>query len=82
MMKCGHASNMKDKHGNVICGICNCKEVLGECNDDALKGRRAICNQHKNGVPTPVPSSWQLPFFKYRPEAEYDTYYCGCYGWE
>ena len=48
-MKCGHASNMKDKHGNVICGICNCKEVLDECNDDVLKGRRAICNQHKNG---------------------------------
>lgn len=83
VMKCGHTSNAKNESGEIICGICDCKEVLSICQDDILKGRRAVCCQHKDGKPnTPIPSRWDLPFFRYRPDAEYDNYYCGCYGWD
>lgn len=23
-----------------------------------------------------------LPFFEAKPDKDYDTYYCGCYGWD
>ena len=32
-------------------------------------------------VPVVTPSSWGLPFFRYRPGEEYDSHYCGCFGW-
>ena len=28
------------------------------------------------------PSANPLPFFRPRPDAEFDSYYCGCYGWD
>jgi hypothetical protein len=27
-------------------------------------------------------SNPKLPFFKAKPECDYDEYYCGCYGWD
>lgn len=28
-----------------------------------------------------VPSSYDLPFFGYRPNDKYDAFYCGCQSW-
>ena len=36
-------------------------------------GERCMCEEE---------SHVSLPFFRYRPEKEYDEYYCGCWGWE
>lgn len=30
---------------------------------------------------TEAPSSPDLPFFRHRPDSQYDEYYCGCGGW-
>lgn len=29
-----------------------------------------------------APSSTDLPFFKHRPDQQYDYYFCGCFGWD
>jgi len=29
-----------------------------------------------------VESSLKLPFFKHKPDSDYDEYYCGCWGWD
>ena len=45
---------------------------------EGLEGRKAKCPECGK-----VESShWGLPFFQYRPEEEFDQYYCGCRGWE
>ena len=51
--------------------------------NEGLEGRKARCHQHKRGCFGEfVDSSWNLPLFKYMPNAEYDSYYCGCRGWD
>ncbi len=30
----------------------------------------------------PVVSDQDLPFFEYRPDEEYDMFFCGCWGWD
>ncbi len=83
LMKCGHIANAKNETGDPICGICDCTEIVSECSGTkGLEDRRALCCQHKGVVNTPVQSRWELPFFEYRPNEKYDTYYCGCYGWD
>lgn len=55
----------------------------GNCEDfesnDALDGRIARCCY---GCGRNRPSAPSLPFFEYRPDKDYDSYYCGCYGWD
>ena len=29
-----------------------------------------------------VPSAPRLPFFGHKPDAPFDTFYCGCFGWD
>lgn len=89
MMKCGHADNaqinLPDGTIKPICAICECMNVEKEINEptEGLTGRMAICTDHKYGKANePVNSRWDLPFFEYRPNCEYDSYYCGCYGWD
>ena len=59
----------------------NLRKYIGcddfEC-DDRLDGREARCPDcgHRE------PSAPGLAFFQYRPDKEYDSYYCGCYGWD
>lgn len=47
--------------------------------DEVLEGRTARCCYGCGSYDNSRPS---LPFFEYRPDREYDTYYCGCYGWD
>lgn len=88
VMKCGHTANsnrlMPDGTKIPSCVICGCIDIAYECTGTSgLEGRKAICTQHKQGGDCrPVPSSWDLPFFRYRPDKEYDEYYCGCWGWD
>lgn len=35
------------------------------------KAKCEICNTWR-------PSSWDLDFFKYKPDREFDEFYCGC----
>ena len=81
LMKCGHVANAKDENGVIMCGICDCKEIQCECHgDEGLENRLASCRHCSGGAPGP--SKWNLPFFKYQPDKPFDSYYCGCYGWD
>lgn len=44
------------------------------------------CNYKCHGNPIcicgDIPSSYDLPFFKYQPDKPQDDFYCGCFGWD
>lgn len=80
MMKCGHAANA-ESNGKPCCAICagfnaNAFVIAEEINN--LEGRFAKCSYCGNKVP----SNNNLIFFKYQPDQEFDSYYCGCGGWD
>lgn len=87
IMKCGHPNSkeidMTDGTQQPICEICGCMDIVKKIAEptEGLEGRFAICYQHK-GNNKPIPSRWDLPFFKYNAGCKYDFYYCGCYGWD
>lgn len=91
LMECGHVAQAQDRERKPVCAIC-----LGTRNDsksrivrkeidldkpgserEGLEGRKARCSD----CGKVVDSSWNLPFFAYNPEREYDSFYDGCYGW-
>ena len=76
LMKCGHIANAKDGNGNYGCAICGCHEIADLT--PSLAGRKAKCTD----CGRIVKSNENLPFFKYQPDEEFDTYYCGCWGWD
>jgi hypothetical protein len=79
MMACGHAANavMGDKPVCVICyGITEGADVVVSAPD--LEGRTAKCTT----CGATEASSTSLPFFRHYPEAEFDSYYSGCRGWD
>lgn len=79
LMKCGHTANA-ETNGKPCCLICAPKKEAFEVitNLPDLTGRKAKCTDCDNIVD----SNWNLPFFEYRPNEEYDRFYCGCYGWD
>lgn len=92
LMKCGHVAAATDQSGKPVCPMCFGivegadtvdREVSGK---EGLEGRRADCVYKKakpgNTCGGKVDSSWELPFFEYRPGQETDRYYCGCWGWD
>lgn len=81
LMKCGHTANGKDKDGNPVCVICymidpGATQVAEE--KPSLEGRKSQCPTCKSITD----SSYDLPFFEYRPDKEYDVHYDGCNGWD
>jgi hypothetical protein len=62
-------------NGKPSCATHSCQEQVPAPN---LKGRKAICSYGHNVVD----SDGALAFFRYKPDKEYDDYYCGCYGWD
>ena len=81
MMKCGHAANAVDRNGNPCCAICagfTPNAFIVDEKQIDLTGRKAICSYCN----TIVDSSLNLPFFEYRPDKEYDSFYDGCWGWD
>lgn len=79
MLKCGcrAVGSLTTTTGERVpyCVTHDCGEVAP--NPD-LTGREARCPYCKHVRE----SKTDLPFFMYRPEAEYDSYYCGCRGWD
>jgi len=80
LMKCGHAANATDmKTGDPCCAICAPDpDAYLPTNSPSYKNRKAICPSCKKTKP----SSESLPFFEYRPTMEFDSFYCGCRGWD
>jgi len=84
LMKCGHAANGKDGNSNPVCVIClgttpDARTVVQD--NPNLTGRKARCTYYGGKCKSEIDSNFNLPFFNYRPDREYDEYYCGCYGW-
>lgn len=91
LMACGHTANSTTERNGVkiptcfICaGIVDGYDVVVDMKP-SLEGRMALCvDRHgRDGKGhTPVPSRWNMAFFEYRPDQEYDQFYCGCWGWD
>ena len=78
MMACGHAEN-GTCDGKPCCVICmGTPESMTEAVPPNLERRTAICPYCKSKVQ----SDMSLAFFEYRPGKDYDSYYCGCRGWD
>ena len=75
LMKCGHTANAQTLSGEPCCAICNCYEIK---NKESLDGRKAKCSS----CGKIVDSEYDLPFFRFEPDKEYDSFYCGCWGWD
>ena len=75
LMECGHSANAI-YNNKPRCVICDCDTKAKTIPN--LEGRKARCNEC--GII--IDSSINLPFFKYKPECEFDDYYCGCEGWD
>ena len=77
LMKCGCIAVARDvKTGKPFCPACMCSEVATE--QPNLEGRLAKCTC----CGRKEPSSLKLPFFRYKPDKEFDSFYCGCRGWD
>ena len=79
MMKCGHTAQGTSS-GKPVCVICigitaGAREVTEQPD---LTGRRAQCPY----CHTIRPSRLDLAFFELRANKEFDSFYCGCRGWE
>lgn len=82
LMKCGHYSTAKTKNRQPYCLICDCCESSEVKDLKKLTNRLAkcwCCGKIRE-------SSCDLPFFepkeKFNPKSDYDSYYCGCGGWD
>ena len=80
LMKCGHTANAEYDNGKPCCLICSPKREAYEVVEDKpnLTGRKAKCTD----CGEIVNSNWNLPFFEYCPDKEYDRFYSGCWGWD
>ena len=80
LMKCGHTANAEYDNGKPCCLICSPKREAYEVVDEKpdLTGRKARCTD----CGEIVDSNWNLPFFEYCPDKEYDRFYSGCWGWD
>lgn len=77
VMECGHTANGESLDGEPVCAICMCTDIDENIKVD-LHGRKAKCSE----CGKIVDSKFGLPFFQYRGDEEYDSYYCGCEGWD
>lgn len=56
--------------------------VIQQIEEPDLTGRIARCSCGKT-TPSDSTEQWtSLPFFEHRPDQEFDSYYCGCRGWD
>lgn len=80
LMACGHTSNGTDQNGKECCVICygiTKNATIPATNKPILSGRFAVCAD----CGRKIPSTLSLPFFEYIPHKEFDSFYCGCRGW-
>jgi len=83
-MKCGHTANAVKENGKPVCVICAGitpdAEIISEEIPD-LTDRKARCTYYGGKYHSEALSKLRLPFFEYKPDNEFDEYYCGCFGW-
>lgn len=83
MMGCGHAANATDGEGKPLC--VTCYGIVPGAGDVVktpdLTGREARCSYFSR-CGTVAPSHTGMPFFGHRPKAKFDSFYCGCRGWD
>ena len=77
IMECGHIENAKTLDNKPFCAICSCDVVAKEINDTNKTQKFAKCHCGKIKESSPY-----LPFFKEQPNSKYDSFYCGCDGWD
>lgn len=87
----GEGMTLKELNEYKVYRIPNLNEVVIHTVDDKIilahkknvAVRKAICTDHNPGWDnTPTKSHTKLFLLRIRPEQEYDSYYCGCYGWD
>jgi hypothetical protein len=80
LMKCGHTGHGTTMNGDPCCVICWPDVESRTIDFDApdLTGRKSRCSS----CGKVTDSSYELPFFEYRPDKEFDSHYNGCRGWE
>lgn len=82
LTKCGHIAiaTLYDKPCCIFCTGPTSRLIDREIleDTDGLEGRKAKC-YWCNKV---TESKWTLPFFEYKPKHFFDSYYCGCGGWD
>lgn len=95
-MKCGHAAQgTRQADGAPVCIIClmsggpDDPATIVDDNPPDLSGRLMRCSYTRgpdgrpcNGRANPRPSDPQAAFFSHKPNAEYDEYFDGCWGWD
>lgn len=79
MMVCGHTANSQKADGSPCCVICygivpGADKVVPSPD---LTGRTARCHCGRK-----EPSDFNLAFFQHTPGTEFDSYYCGHFGWD
>ena len=75
LMACGHVTTTRTPDGKHYCVICDCEKAsFAEAN---LFGRKAKC--YCGNI---ADSDISLAHFKYKPNEQFDSYYCGCGGWD
>jgi len=98
LLACGHVAESTSRDGQPTCPICfgidagadtviPTPDLIGRKARCAYYGklpRKNECDVCRTGSPCQCerPSSLDLAFFEYKPEAEYDEFYCGCHGWD
>lgn len=86
MMACGHRANgeeLTDDGPIACCVICAHRDrtdyrTVAE-NPPDLSERKARCGSCRTLASSENPA---LAFFSYRPDHEFDSFYCGCRGWD
>lgn len=82
LMECGHVANARevkpDGTSIAYCVICGCTKVSAKNIDRVSENKQAKCIYCGDLVV----SDHQLAFFRSIPEQQYDSYYCGCRGWD
>lgn len=79
ILRCGCAANATDQNGKPSCAVhVGLTDTEVEPIQPDLTGRMAKCEYCKRTKP----SSTELAFFSHHPDIEYDSYYCGCRGWD
>lgn len=88
MMKCGHSANAQRVHKDgtktpscAICaGLTPDAEIVVPTPDLTL--RRARCSYYGSKCHSEADTSLRLAFLELTPDRPFDSYYCGCYGWD
>jgi len=76
LMHCGCVAQAVDGANRPVCLMHQCRKLAREQAPN-LDGRMARCTDCQRTTE----SSTSLPFFKHHPTGGWDTYYCGCRGW-